>query len=299
MIVRKFPIGSEWLYLKFFGGPVFLEKFLLNDIYPCLEYFKDLNLIDKWFFIRYSEGGFHFRLRIHLTKVDFIHMILNRFNEISNGYIESHLIWRIQADQYNREIERYGLETVSISEDFFNIDSEIIVSFFQHINVHSSNDYKLRWLFAIFMINKTMDLFFYSLDYKILLLDRLRDFYISSFGYNKEIFKQLSSKFRNNKNDIFDFLTDQNLFLNDLHLLEMINISFLKKEELLNNFFEINKSQIRSIDLDSYFSSLIHMSMNRIFKTKPNINEMVCYDLLSQTLKSKRAREKGGSIFLF
>jgi len=76
MAQRNFTLGDEWVYLKYFGGPVFLESFLLDGITPCIKKLIKTKLVDKWFFIRYFEGGYHLRIRLHLKSSDLLEKYL-------------------------------------------------------------------------------------------------------------------------------------------------------------------------------------------------------------------------------
>ena len=68
--------------------------------------------------------------------------------------IISQEIWRIQLENYIPEIDRYGLKTIGLCEDYFFFDSELLIEINKEIR--NSNDLDLRWLIAIRLINDFM-----------------------------------------------------------------------------------------------------------------------------------------------
>jgi thiopeptide-type bacteriocin biosynthesis protein len=67
MVQRKFITGEEWLYLKIYAGLGFQDKLLLNEIPDIAEGLYTDKIIDKFFFVRYTDrDGPHLRLRFHI-----------------------------------------------------------------------------------------------------------------------------------------------------------------------------------------------------------------------------------------
>src|SRR6266536_176178 len=61
---RRFPPGSEWLYLKLFTGTAGADQ-VLRRIATVLRWALTAGGADQWFFIRYGDPDWHLRLRIH------------------------------------------------------------------------------------------------------------------------------------------------------------------------------------------------------------------------------------------
>ncbi|WP_292009068.1 thiopeptide-type bacteriocin biosynthesis protein, partial [Chryseobacterium sp.] len=160
---RKFIPGSEWLYLKIYTGVKTADLILEEAVQPLVEYLQENNYISKWFFIRYNDPKPHLRVRFRLNNINDYDKILNKINESLKEYIESDEISNIVIDTYNREIERYGENTIEEAETLFCINSEftlqcvhyddeekIIVSLFYIDEVLSklnlSTEEKLNWI---------------------------------------------------------------------------------------------------------------------------------------------------------
>jgi len=55
---------------------------------------------------------------------------------------------------------------------------------------------------------------------------------------------------------------------------------------------ELHKNNLVEIDKISLANSICHMTMNRLFRSKPRLSEMVVYGLMSRYYKSLLAIEK-------
>lgn len=78
---RTFIPGSEWIYFKIYTGIKTADTILKNELYNFAREMKEKSLIDKWFFIRYTDPDFHIRLRLHLKETRNFTYIFNRFSD--------------------------------------------------------------------------------------------------------------------------------------------------------------------------------------------------------------------------
>ena len=104
--------GSEWVYFKIYTGIKTADTILKNE---CIKFVSELiknDIIDIWFFIRYSDPDFHIRLRLHLKETRNISIIFSHFFEIFFPVVNTGHVWNIQCDTYKREMERYGVKSI-------------------------------------------------------------------------------------------------------------------------------------------------------------------------------------------
>ncbi len=172
-IQRNFSIGSEWLYYKLYTGHKTSDLVLTEIIKPIAQQLTNEKVIDKWFFIRYADPKHHVRLRFHCLDKSSIGRIISVLHEPLEHFMEEDLIWKIQLDTYQRELERYGTETMEFSETIFYHDSDSIVDFLDLIEGKEGE--QLRWLFGLRSINHLLDCFDYSLEEKLVLMDSLKN----------------------------------------------------------------------------------------------------------------------------
>lgn len=122
----SYPPGSEWLYLKLYTGPRMADNLLREKIRPFIRLLKEQGLIEKWFFIRYQDPGFHLRLRFyHSTHPGFYKTLLEMFHFHFHHELHSRLIQDFQVAQYKPEYSRYG--DMQTAETLFMQDSELIL----------------------------------------------------------------------------------------------------------------------------------------------------------------------------
>ncbi len=132
-IQRNFILGDTWLYYKIYTGPKTSDSVLTGIIKPVAEQLIADNIIDKWFFIRYADPKHHIRVRFHYSQSENIAIIINSLSPYLRPLVEQDHIWKVQIDTYHREIERYGSNTMELSESLFYYDSKMIVDFIDMI----------------------------------------------------------------------------------------------------------------------------------------------------------------------
>ena len=113
-VQRDFILGDQWFYFKLYTGVKTADTLLLEVIQPLRQYLLENKLIDKWFFIRYSDPDFHLRIRFSLQNRQALGIVISKLNELVKPYLENKLISSMQVDTYSRELERYAKHPCSI-----------------------------------------------------------------------------------------------------------------------------------------------------------------------------------------
>lgn len=116
---RSFCLGSEWLYYKIYTGINTADFILTEKINPVIVYLLEKKIINKWFFIRYNDPEDHIRIRFNCESTEKIAEVINNLYPIFDELIASDVIWKLQTDTYQREIERYCEGTMVESESIF------------------------------------------------------------------------------------------------------------------------------------------------------------------------------------
>ena len=231
MEIKTFIPGSEWVYFKLYTGTKTADSILKIKLYEFIREMLKNDVIDKWFFIRYSDPDFHIRLRLHLNESRNFNYTFNSFFTFSLPLINDRLIWNIQCDTYKREMERYGDNTIAIVEDIFFIDSEYIIRLLNHLT--EENPEQHRWKQALTLIDSFLSAFLFELPQRKLLLNTLAEKLIAMDKCNK-----------------------------------------------------------MQVPLTSLLTSMIHMTMNRWFRTKNRLYEMVICEFLARYYTSEIAKVK-------
>ncbi len=290
-IQRNFILGDNWLYYKIYTGPKTADAVLAEIIKPIAEQLKKEGIIDKWFFIRYADPKHHIRVRFHYNKPENVAKVINSLYPYFKEYVDEDFIWKIQIDTYQRELERYGSNTMELSEELFYHDSVMMVTFIDMIEGDEGEE--LRWLFSIRAMDSFLDSFKYTDEEKLQLLDRLKTGFGIEFGMSRMLKKQLDDKFRVERKKLEEFM----VFKADDNPDYAPILDVLKAKEeaiapLVLKILIIKEAGNLEKDLHDLMSSYIHMLMNRLFKSKNRLHEMVCYDFLYRYYKSMIARKK-------
>lgn len=285
---RIFIPGSEWAYFKIYTGTKTGDSILKNELYSFVEEMIGENLIDKWFFIRYSDPDFHLRLRLHLKEPYDFTCIFKRFYVILSPLVTSGFIWNIQCDTYLRELERYGFNSILYVEEFFYIDSVFIIKL-----LHSFGEIipeQKRWKLALVLIDSLLSAFSLSLSQRKELLRSLADSFKNEFGYtHHQATKPLNDKYRFYRNDIEEIM----LWENDAtETICIINARMQAIHSIAEKLIDMERSNELEIPIRILLKSLIHMTMNRWFKSKNRLHEMVIYDFLAKYYTSRFERKK-------
>ncbi len=269
---------NKWTSLHVFYHNISKYDDLIILFTDLLAKQKDKYQIDKWFFIRYWEGGPHIRIRLLNAKEEAI----SELKELIYGYMkayppeqvvtreqyykdnkfdgepldETKLPWyengEIVEIAYEPEIKRYGGENViDLSESIFCYSSYIVRSILKSLN----NDFNKKLIFAeaitLLEVRKFREIYdrTNTSDY----LDMYSSHW-TSFLYNTDNEKMIHKFFNINQKALaqaYKLLTENSEFMN---LLEMIGKEFEKIYNTLNN-----KDYV-----DYIVSSHIHMTNNRL-----------------------------------
>ncbi|MDH7447403.1 thiopeptide-type bacteriocin biosynthesis protein [Aquimarina sp. 2201CG14-23] len=279
-VQRSFIVGSEWLYYKIYTGPKTSDLVLTEIIKPVASSLLENNNIDQWFFIRYNDPKHHIRVRFHYNSPENVAKIINSLSGPLKKFVDEDLIWKIQLDTYQRELERYGLKTMKQSEELFFHESIMITDFLDLIDGDEGEE--LRWLFGVRAIDQMLSDFDYDEDQKLVLMERLKTGFGVEFGMNKNLKKQMDKKFRNEHEKIKSFLSFKRENNPDYApILDVLETKNKNSAPIIKDVLSV----VNTSQLDDLMGSYIHMLMNRLFRSKNRLHEMVIYDLLYRTYK--------------
>ncbi|MGO9822277.1 MAG: lantibiotic dehydratase [Solirubrobacteraceae bacterium] len=125
---RRFAPGTEWLYANLYGPVAAADRVLVDHAAPLVHRLRGEGLIDRWFFIRYSDPGWHLRVRFHGRGPDLLSEVLPALHEATAPALDEGLLYRISLDTYEREVERYGgLMGVELMEQVAEADSDAVI----------------------------------------------------------------------------------------------------------------------------------------------------------------------------
>lgn len=280
--IRTFTTGSEWLYVKLYAGARSAENILKETILPlCRELVQD-NIIDKWFFLRYSDPDHHLRIRFHHAERNgFWKEVLEKLHSALAQ--APNTVYRVQTDTYEREIERYGAATITFSEDLFYYDSESVLQVLNLLEAEEGERY--RWLLALRGVDTLLDDFGYTLPEKLSLLKMMQQSFYEEFGGGKPLLLQLNDKYREEMRNISSILDPSQDTANGIE--EATAFLAARSCKIKKELPHINTG-----DRHALLSSYIHMYLNRMLLSNQRKHELVIYHFLSRYYESLAAVAK-------
>jgi thiopeptide-type bacteriocin biosynthesis protein len=132
---------SEYLFVpaNIYGGEC--DEVVRRVVEPFVGTCRERGWIDGWFFIRYSERGFHVRLRLHgresvlrgQVQPALVELVRSIYPDAAEGYPElppaGEGITNFLEVAYEPEVERYGgPDAIGLAEEVFEKSSEAAVA---------------------------------------------------------------------------------------------------------------------------------------------------------------------------
>lgn len=281
LVQRNFILGEQWLYYKLYCGVYMADIILLDKIKPLTESLLKEKLISQWFFIRYTDPEPHLRIRLKLVESQNLGIIIELFRDYILPYMEKNIVWNLQTDTYRRELERYGTNTIGLSEKLFFYDSLLVIR-----NLANIKDEEIYFLFTIRCIDSFLTTFQYNLSEKLAFSQNYALYFKNEFELEKPSLQSIAKKYRlcrDNMNKVMNSTGVTKKFkYNEKCMMDRNqNIS-----PYVNTILSYSKNNSLQINLDNLLGSYIHMFMNRSFTNNQRFYEMLAYDFLNNYYKS-------------
>ena len=288
---RRFPPGSEWLYLKLYAGAATADL-VLRRVAPVLTETLGSGAADRWFFIRYGDPDWHLRLRLHGDPGRLTAQVLPRLHQALAPLTGSGQLWRIQADTYEREVERYGGEHgIGLAEQVFHADSEAVLAIVGLLSGEAAA--ALRWQAALLGVDQLFGDLGLTMAEKREVARRARQGYGREFGAGKAFQRAVGQRFRRHRAALEVLLDPQR---------EPPPALAASRQVLRHRSAAIAPAAVRirsleqdgrlSADLPGLAMSFGHMHVNRLLRAAARAQELVIYEMLDRLYASQAARAR-------
>lgn len=288
-VTRKFPPGSEWLYLKLYTGRATADQILRETIAPLLPSLR--GMFDHWFFIRYGDPDWHLRLRFHGEPRLLHGDLLPVLSEAAEELLAQGLLHRVQVDTYNREIERYGgPEGIELAERVAHVDSEAVLSIVELLE--GSEGAEARWQMALRGSDLLLKDLGFDLETRLNIARRMQWTFAHEHHFDTRMRKSLGDRLRQDRGTLDTLLAptwdDEHPFSPGFEILAA------RSERLAPLVSELRRREEAgrlTASLAELAPSLIHMFNNRLLRSQARAHEAVLYDFLHQRLRSETFRK--------
>lgn len=263
-IQHTFAPGSEWIYFKLYCGASFSDTLLLNVVKPVISILLAEKMIDKAFFIHYTDPHYHIRFRMHFTQQDNMQHFsraMDLMQRSSKAYLDDGRIWKLQLDTYQREIERYDADHIENTETAFFYDTLSLLDILENESFQEDEQY--RFSLNLHNIDNWLSLFKKSLEDKMIFCSDMANAFAQE--YSKENAYKIDQFYRS--------AMGKNILE-----LDYMRPSTCPLDERGN---KLNKLSLPLENLASY----IHMSINRWFASDQRLMEYISYRFMEKQYK--------------
>ena len=205
--------------------------------------------------------------------------------------MDNHTVHNIQYETYQREVERYGLDTMEISESIFHYQSLCVLNFISLLDGDEGEQY--RWQIALKAVDMILDDFRYSLPEKRDLVKTLHQNFATEFHIKAPEQKKISERFSNSKKLIHYVMNEGRN--EDENLQKGIDAFVITDENYGDTIARLAAApSIRNQreQINRLMGSYLHMFINRLFVSNQRKVELVIYDYLLKYYETRIAVEK-------
>jgi lantibiotic biosynthesis protein len=259
---RSFPPGSSWLFLKFYGGPLAVDR-MARVAGAVARSAVGEGIADRWHFLRYPDPDWHLRLRLR-GEPDALLQLLPRIGPLLDEAGIACRRWT--TDTYERELERYGCARgIDLAEQVFHADSEAALDALEA----TDDPLELAWLALAGMDRLLGDLGVASPAARLAFVLEARDDLASDLGgIDSARGRWLADIYRRHRPAIAAALAADHEV-------------FERRSRALSRCGTFERAVIRSF---------VHLHVNRMLCSGHRTQELVLYDLLRRHYSAARDR---------
>jgi lantibiotic biosynthesis protein len=290
-------LESEWLFAKLYCSPSHADRLLLELIRPLVERVMKDGTTRGWFFIRYGDPGWHLRLRFHGAAAELHDRVLPLLLEMAAPFERQNMLWRMQFETYEPELERYGGPAgTGVAEQFFQLDSELCLELLPLISGDLGAE--LRWQLAFAGADRVLSGLGFTLPERKIMAEQLRSSREQEWIVDDDYRQQMARTFRSPelRRTLAAILSDLEHGTNQSEALPVEALSaFARFSERLQFIRQQLQSLHQAGHLTATFADLsgsyVHMHLNRILRSCHLEQEAVICDLLARTYAAKMTRK--------
>jgi thiopeptide-type bacteriocin biosynthesis protein len=288
--VRILPLGSEWLYVKLYGGAGTLDDVLTSAVLPLVREITKAGNDPHWFFIRYADPHDHLRIRFHGMPTQLRQDVLPLVSDAFNPLLSSGKLWKIEFDTYQREIERYGgIEGLLAAEEIFCADSEAVLEILQELAGDEGLD--IRWRTGIMGIDRLLSDYGLDDDAKRATIEQWRNRLQEDFKTDAEGKRQLGERFRAERRKLESLIDDFPQAGGEWKFAKQaFGHRSARNMKIFEKLHSLEAQGKLTVDILELMANYAHMHINRLIRASQVPHEFVLYDFLLQLYDGRLAR---------
>lgn len=275
------PLHDSWHYLRLYCGIATADDILTQGLSAAVGQMLQSGCITQWFFLRYDDGEPQLRVRFRLAEAVRRTGLESAVQVWLQPFAEAGTLHRVSIDTYQRELERYGAGAIEAVERLFGADSDCVVGFLEGSGEAPPED--VRFAFSCCAIDALLDDAGMSPEQRVQVLEPLADAFSSEHGGGVPLQQALNAVFRKQRPRLDVWLNgDAGKYLPEF-------------AALLEQRSTLNRALFSGLDAQpggviARLPDLMHMHVNRVFRTGQRRYELLVYHCLLRHYRSRLAR---------
>lgn len=238
----------------------------------------------RWWFIRYGDPDWHLRVRFYGDPAALTGQVLADLYRRCGPFLEGKLLWKVQLDSYQPELERYGAGMalgMGSAEGLFHADSEAVLALLEGYPGDAGS--AVRWRLGLLGMDMLLDDLGFALWEKLQLMQGLRTSHFSLFNLANGWEAQLGLRFRKERSALESLLAPD-----AIPPLAMGRAIFGARSKALGHLPGLVMGS--GVPKQMRATSYLHMFAHRLFRASHRAQEAVLYDFLFRLYRSQAAR---------
>jgi thiopeptide-type bacteriocin biosynthesis protein len=268
------PGSGEWLYWKLYTGYSTGDRLLVESIAPAMQRLTREGRMSSWFFVRYTDTDHHLRLRVRGgDPAD----LLKELGALFASLMEGGWLAKVQLDTYARELERYGgAGQIDRAETLFAADTAAVISALPYIQGHPT----LRWQTAAWGTDRLVDDLGIRDEHKLALFAFLSHEFGKELDAPRDTREALARKTRETRRELDAIFDDP--------ALRPWQPAYDERSRVIASLaLHLDREPPFA---DGIATSILHLHLNRVFRSQKREQERVLYDLLARRERSRAVR---------
>lgn len=283
---RSMPPGSDWLYMKLYGGAATLDG-VLCVLASAIRRARFAGAADGWFFVRYADPDWHLRLRFRGDPKRLREEVLPVLWHEASELHAAGRIWKVALDTYERETERYGgARAIALVERIFEADSVAVLAILEHLGGDEGLD--ARWRLCIRGVDQLLSDLSLTEAEKHKLVSRCEANLIRELRVDVRMKREFGIRFRDERVALDGLLDQAN---DDRSGYQFAFKAFLERT---TNVRPIAAALLEAVTsrsaIEEIAASLVHMHCNRLLRSSGREHEVMIYYFLDRIYTSRAKR---------
>lgn len=294
-VPRTFPPGSEWLYLKLYGGAPTLDRLLSTSLGEALRKALATGAADRCFLLRYKDPEHHLRLRFHGEPARLESQVWPVLRAACAAAMAEGCAWRVQLDTYEREVERYGgPEGVELAEALFTADSLAVLEL---LHAYPGGEAaELRWRLTLKGMDLLLEDLGLGLEQRRAVVEQSRAGLAQELRVDKAYEEQLGQRYRREGRLLEALLSADPATPGPARAgLVALARRSARLRPVAQRLREAEHQGRLTSSLEQLAASFLHLHVNRMLAEEQRSQELILHDFLGRLYRSRQARAKKGT----